>query len=194
MLFKETGLTRYGNNPIFSPANVPNSKAVFNCGQTMYKGKTILLVPIVPEMPDGTQMHVAESFDGIHFTMRDKPLIEKSRHPIFSKVDGNIIDPRVTYFEEDKCFYIMRPCNSAWGCCEILGKTTDFETYEDIEIVSLPHNRGASLFPEKINGKYARLDRPYSLIGDPHNSHQFGNIWISFSPDLIYWGEHRPLL
>lgn len=36
------------------------------------------------------------------------------------------------------------------------------------------------LFPEKLNGRFARLERPKT-----------GNsIWISYSDDLIYWGGH----
>ena len=31
----------------------------------------------------------------------------------------------------------------------MLGKTTDFQTYERIAIMTAPRNRGASLFPEK---------------------------------------------
>ncbi len=37
------------------------------------------------------------------------------------------------------------------------------------------------LFPEKINGLYARLDRP---IG-----RGIGCIWVSYSPDLKHWGK-----
>jgi predicted GH43/DUF377 family glycosyl hydrolase len=43
------------------------------------------------------------------------------------------------------------------------------------------------LFPEKINGLYARLDRPFE-------SGRGGNIWISFSPDLIHWGQSECLM
>jgi hypothetical protein len=40
------------------------------------------------------------------------------------------------------------------------------------------------LFPEKINGRYARLDRPHSEISP-------WSIWISYSPDLIHWGDAK---
>ena len=44
----------------------------------------------------------------------------------------------------------------------------------------------AYCFPQKINGKYAMLSRPSD------NSHTpFGDIYISYSPDMKYWGEHR---
>jgi len=61
-----------------------------------------------------------------------------------------------------------------------------------MEVISLPDNRVPCLFPERINGKYMRLDRPYRV--GPNNFHYMGNMWVSSSPDLIHWGCHRPLL
>jgi predicted GH43/DUF377 family glycosyl hydrolase len=43
------------------------------------------------------------------------------------------------------------------------------------------------LFPEKINGLYVRLDRPHSEISP-------WAIWISYSPDLRYWGDSKLVL
>jgi predicted GH43/DUF377 family glycosyl hydrolase len=44
------------------------------------------------------------------------------------------------------------------------------------------------IFPEKFDGRYARLDCSYSEIAP-------WSIWISYSPDLRYWGDfaaHHP--
>jgi beta-1,4-mannooligosaccharide/beta-1,4-mannosyl-N-acetylglucosamine phosphorylase len=194
MHFKEEGLFRYSGNPILSPKDFPHADALFNCGQTMYKGKTILLVSVLLKNKNITRMHVAESDDGINFTIRPEPFIEKSNLPHISPLDNHPIDPRVTYFPEEDVYYIMRPGNSDAGCVAFLGKTKDWQTYEDIDVISLPNNRVPCLFPEKINGMYARLDRPYVLVPDPHNENQRGYIWISYSPDLIHWGRHRVLL
>jgi len=194
MLREEFGLKRYEGNPIISPKDFPGASAVFNCGQTMYKGKTILLLAVKLRHVATPMMHVAESEDGIHFTIRKEPFITRSTKEHITHLDCWPIDPRVTYFEEDDVYYIMRPGNSDAGCVAFLGKTKDWETYEDIEVISLPNNRVPCLFPEKINGEYVRLDRPYSLINDPHNIPQSGYIWISYSKDLIYWGKHRLVL
>jgi predicted GH43/DUF377 family glycosyl hydrolase len=43
------------------------------------------------------------------------------------------------------------------------------------------------LFPEKIDGLYARLDRPFE-------SGPRGNIWISYSPDLVFWGKSECIM
>lgn len=194
MYLKEYGLKRYGNNPILTPKDFPKAAAVFNCGQTMYKGKTILLVAIMLTDSSMPRIHVAESEDGISFTIRKEPFITQSNLPNIKYLDNWVIDPRVTYFPEEDVYYIIRPGNSENGCVAILGKTKDFESYEDIDVISLPNNRVPCLFSEKIGGSYVRLDRPYSLVNDPHNNDQMGNIWISYSPDLIHWGRHKLLL
>ena len=194
MLLEDSGLHRHPANPLISPRDIPGCDAVFNCGQTMYKGKTILLVAVILKNHPTPRMHVAESEDGVHFTIRPEPFIIQSSNPKIRPYDQWPIDPRVTYFAEEDTYYIMRPGNSDAGCVAFLGKTRDWETYEDIAVISLPNNRVPCLFPEKINGYYCRLDRPYVLINDPHNQNQRGYIWISYSPDLIHWGQHQVLL
>jgi len=42
------------------------------------------------------------------------------------------------------------------------------------------------LFPRKINNKYVMLSRPSDNGHTP-----FGDIFLSQSPDMIHWGEHR---
>jgi predicted GH43/DUF377 family glycosyl hydrolase len=47
--------------------------------------------------------------------------------------------------------------------------------------------RNVVLFPEKISGKYVRLDRPHTEIMP-------WSIWISYSDDLIYCGNSKVLI
>ena len=188
-------LTRYKNNPIFSPADFPYCPAdqVFNPGQVMTPdGRTILILAVVPRNGGGPRCHVAESTDGIHFAIHEKPLFsrENSAYPEF---DTWPIDCRVTYFESENCYYILRPGNgNDNGPVTLLYRTNDFITVEPMGIISLPTNRVSCLFPEKINGEYARLDRPYNC-GAPYAS-SMANIWLSRSPDLIHWGQHELVL
>ena len=61
------------------------------------------------------------------------------------------------------------------------------ETYYIIyTAVSEPENKDGALFPRKIGGRYVRLDRP--MVGST------GNIWISYSDDLVNWGDSRVLM
>lgn len=187
MYIEEKGLHRYKNNPIIKPSDFPDAYATFNCGQVMYKGKTILLVAIQLKTEPVPRIHIAESTDGINFTIRKEPFITKSKHSDIASLDNWPIDPRVTYVPEDDMYYIIRPINSPWGCAAMIGCTKDFEKFEEMDIIALPHNRVPCLFGGKVNGQYVRLDRPYNM-GDE------GRIWISFSDDLIHWGKYRPLL
>jgi beta-1,4-mannooligosaccharide/beta-1,4-mannosyl-N-acetylglucosamine phosphorylase len=50
----------------------------------------------------------------------------------------------------------------------------------------LPLNRNGVLFPRKINDCYGLLSRPSD---NGHTS--FGDIFLSRSPDMIHWGQHR---
>ena len=83
----------------------------------------------------------------------------------------------------DGVFYV---CHAVWlgklGCSIAIARTRDFVHFEPLPSVSVPSNRNAVLFPEKINGLYARLERPQDIDGS-------GRMWVSYSPDLRYWGE-----
>jgi predicted GH43/DUF377 family glycosyl hydrolase len=189
-----TLLKRHPNNPLIQPKDIPwfNADAVFNPSQCIFQGKTLLLLSIThADKPfPNAQVHVAESEDGINFTIRKAPVFFPDPENEFGKYDLHPIDCRIT--QMGNTYYIIRPGNSDWGCIAFLYKTKDFQTFDPIDIIALPHNRVPCLFPEKINGEYVRIDRPYSL-GAPYDK-SFANMWISRSPDLIHWGAHRPLL
>ncbi len=192
MLRYNTIMKRHPANPIMLPKDFPYGPAdqVFNPGQCMYKGKTLLLISVKLANEPYAQAHVATSDDGIHFDIEEKPLFKVDKTQKFGELDTHPIDFRITQMGD--IYYIMRPGNSEWGCIAFLYKTMDFKTVEPIDIIALPHNRVPCLFPEKINGEYVRLDRPYS-VGAPYDK-SFAHMWISRSPDLIHWGQHRPLL
>ena len=50
----------------------------------------------------------------------------------------------------------------------------------------MPFNRNGVLFPRRSGGEYALLSRPSDSGHTP-----FGDIVLSWSPDLTYWGRHR---
>ncbi len=212
---------RYPKNPIFSKDNFPFPiKRVFNCGQTVYNGKILLLVPVVYDDPElkwfnCTAIHVATSEDGINFEVDREPLfrgefgkeqfreveINGARHIV--SWDAWVIDPRVTKI--DDTYYISRPAQlnmaGEGGPAAVLYKTKDFKSVEFVECIAQPSNRVPCLFPEKINGMYARIDRPYNhcWVYTNSGSHALDDatksgMWLSYSPDLVFWGKNRPLL
>jgi predicted GH43/DUF377 family glycosyl hydrolase len=187
-------IRRHPANPIISPADYPGVREVFNPSPVEYNGKIILLLSMIFKQNGyGGETRVAASEDGINFTIADKPFIELYKEPFpFNHYHKHVIDNRVTKI--DDTYYILTPVgNDTYSApATVLGKTKDFKTYEVIDIVTLPVNRGASLFPEKIGGMYCKLDRPGG--GKGANFPLGGDIWLTFSPNLIHWGQCRPVI
>lgn len=196
MHYNEFVLKRHPGNPIISPSDIPGSYAVFNPGQTLFDGKTLLLLPVAHNAMESGKYgqditaHVALSDDGVNFDINPEPLFMRTLEGHIGKVREQSIDFRIARIEGT--YYIIHPGCGPWGTMGILAKTEDFQSFENIDIVSLPDNRVPCLFPEKINGQYYRLDRPYRVA--PNDMHDFGHIWLSSSPDLIHWGRFRPML
>jgi len=186
--YYNTLLKRHEADPLIVPADFPHgpADAVFNCGQTMMGGTTILLTSVVFADGRPPNIYVARSEDGLDFTFDDEPLFERCELPGIRELDRHIIDPRVTKIGE--AYYIVRPTGSV--AVGLMYKTKDFKSVEFIDCIALAHNRVPCLFPEKIGGYYWKIDRP--SIGKPPDNQ--GDMWISRSPDLIHWGHYRPLL
>ncbi|NMA66027.1 MAG: glycosidase [Clostridiaceae bacterium] len=184
--------TRCEKNPILDVKDFPGVAQLYNPSPAIYKDETILLVSVVEHTAEGEgrdvgQTWVARSKDGVNFNLERKKFIQVPDVYPFN-LAYHFIDNRITKI--DDTYFIITPVKIKGFASPLglLGKTKDFESYEPIDFITLPRNRGASLFPEKINGKYYRLDRPN---GD--DAHE-GDIWLSSSPDLIHWGGHRPVL
>jgi beta-1,4-mannooligosaccharide/beta-1,4-mannosyl-N-acetylglucosamine phosphorylase len=195
-IYNEFILNRHQNNPIIKPADFPGSYAIFNPGQTKFNGKYLLLLPVAHNAGDKNKYgqditaHVALSTDGVHFEINPEPLFKRDTQAPFSTVRPQCIDFRITQI--DDMYYVVNPGCGPWGTMGILSRTRNWNDWENLDIISLPDNRMPCLFPEKINGKYYRLDRPYRVA--PNDHHDFGNMWLASSPDLLHWGSYRPLL
>ncbi len=183
-------LIRHPMNPLIKPADYAGVGQLFNPAPAMVGDRTVLLLSLRKfGAKFGGQSYVATSDDGVEFQLRDEPFIQLNhdQYP-YNVINHHVIDNRVTKI--DDTYYILTPVMSKTfdGPAAVLGKTKDFDEYELIDIVTQPRNRGASLFPEKIDGQYVKLDRPGGGTGC------YGTIWLSFSPDLIHWGRFRPVL
>jgi len=178
-------LQRHAQNPIITPGDMPvPCSSVFNCGATMFEGEVLLLLR-AEDMARDNEFYVARSEDGVNFRISDTPI----DYPLRDTEDRwleNRFDMRITPL--DGCYYVT---HASWlggyGSCIGLARTTDFQHFEPVGELSTPSNRNAALFPEKIGGRYARLERPQDIDGG-------GRIWISFSPDLLHWGQSRPVV
>jgi beta-1,4-mannooligosaccharide/beta-1,4-mannosyl-N-acetylglucosamine phosphorylase len=182
-------LKRAPENPIMSIRNYPEIAQLFNPAVVKHDGEFIMLVSVVLHASHGGEGHtrIARSHDGINFTLSEDIFIKVPDLFPYNEM-CHFIDNRITQLGDT--YYIVTPVcmKNSLSPVGLLGKTKDFSDYEVVDVITAPRNRGASLFPDMINGKYYKLDRPYDL------STSGGGIWISSSPDLVHWGCFRPLL
>lgn len=157
---------------------------VFNAGAVKMGDEYILLLRV--EGLNGVSfLALARSQDGFHFKVENEPVMTPSdEEPYKSYEELGIEDPRIT--EMGKWYYIFYTAYSRYGPRIGLARTRDFHDIERIGLVSQPANKDAVLFPKKFNGKYVRFDRPLT----PHAK----AIWISYSHDLLYWGDSKVVM
>ncbi len=174
-------VTRYPGNPILTKQDVPyDVHTVHNAGVAKYHSRYYMLFR--SHLATGRSViGLAESSDGYSFTVRPEPFIVPASEGIFQKYEAfGVEDPRISCI--DDAYYITYSAYSKYGVRIVLAKTVDFTSLERIALITEADYRNIVLFPEKINGRYVRLDRPHSEISP-------WAIWISYSPDLVYWGE-----
>jgi len=182
-------MKRHPINPILTRNDVPpippelvDVTSVFNPG-AIKDGDTYRLILRVQSRSRETFLVMAESTDGVSFKVENKIIhfkgIEKVKEKIF-----HIYDARITKLEGR--FYIMFAMDMQDGCQLGLGVTDDFKTFEFLGITSNEDIRNGVLFPEKINGKYYRMDRPNKAkhSGGPTSG---SVICLSESADLLNW-------
>ncbi len=177
---------KYEGNPILTRDDIPYpADCVYNSGAVKHGNKYILLLRVLL-LNGNSVIGLAESDDGIHFKVRPEPVLMPDESGPFALYENKgLEDPRVTYVAEDDTYYIFYSAYSTMGFRSGLAKTKDFENFEKIALTTTSDYRNTVLFPEKFNGRYARLVRP--------NVHPWG-IWIEFSPDLIHWGDAELLI
>lgn len=192
-------IKKFEGNPILTKDDVPyDASLVFNAGVAKLNGKYYMVFRNDYGMQEegypgwwsngGTALGVAECDDGKQWTVRPKPLYDSAN--IENPEIKRFYDPRLTIIENEIyiCFAVDTRHGIRGGIGKIIG---DFEGLEIISMTA-PDNRNMVLFPEKINGLYARLERPFPVYGRGRKD-RF-DVWISFSPDLKFWGETKLLL
>jgi predicted GH43/DUF377 family glycosyl hydrolase len=130
-----------------------------------------------------SHLRIARSKDGINFKIDEKPAMSSAN---LYEMYG-IEDPRITLIG-DTYFINYSSISSISGVTTCLASTKDWQTFNRHGVIFTPDNKDVAIFPEKINGKYYALNRPVSAEYD------FRDMWISESPDLVCWGNHRFLM
>jgi predicted GH43/DUF377 family glycosyl hydrolase len=179
---------RHANNPILTASDWPYpAHTVFNAGACQLGDETILLVR-VEDRRGHSHLTVARSNDGVS-NWRIDSLPSFAPDPInFAEEAWGIEDARVTWVEDRDAWIIAYTAYSQSGPLVSLAETKNFSTFSRIGPVMPPEDKDAAVFPRRFGNRYAMIHRPVSPGG-------FGaHIWLSYSPDLRHWGDHRVLL
>ena len=172
---------RYSKNPIIDRYHIPTSNSIFNSAVVPFEDG---FAGVFRCDNKAVQMNIFAGFskDGVNWEINHEPIKFEAGNTEMIESEYKY-DPRVTWIEDR---YWITWCNGYHGPTIGIAYTFDFKEFYQCENAFLPFNRNGVLFPEKINGKYAMLSRPSDNGHTP-----FGDIYISFSPDMKYWGEHR---
>ena len=175
---------RYDKNPVINRYDIPSSNSIFNSAVVPFKDG---FAGVFRCDNRRVQMNIFAGFsdDGLNWRINHEPIDFKPFGDHFVHSDYKY-DPRVTYIDGK---YWITWCNGYHGPTIGVGFTEDFQTFYQCENALLPFNRNGVLFPAKIGGKYALLSRPSDNGHTP-----FGDIFLSFSPDMKFWGEHRHVM
>lgn len=187
---------RHPSNPILTRADVPeiypellDATSVFNPGAVKFNDQYILLLRTQARSRE-TYIVVAESHDGVDFKVRDEIVHFKGMEKITDRI-YHIYDPRISCIEGR--YYVMFAMDMDAGCQLGMGVTDDFKDFEFLGIASNEDIRNGVLFPEKVNGKYLRMDRPNKARHDSGPT-SGTTIWLSESEDLLNWEPVAPLI
>jgi predicted GH43/DUF377 family glycosyl hydrolase len=180
---------RHPGNPILTARDWPYPvNSVFNAGAVRLEegGDTLLLVRC-EDHRGHSHLTAARSQDGTRGW-------EVDRAPTFaSDVRGHpeelwgVEDPRITWVPELRRYAVVYVAYGRGGPGVSLALTDDFRSFERMGMVLPPEDKDAALFPRRFRGRWAMIHRPVPVLGA-------AEMWISYSPDLTHWGDHRVLI
>lgn len=177
---------RYKKNPILTKHDVPYPvETVHNAGMVKHDGKYVMLFR--SHRRNGRSIiGMAESEDGFSFTVCPEPFLSPSTEGVFGEYEEfGVEDLRICALEGE--YLLTYSAYSRHGVRIALARTGDFKQVERIALISQPDMRNVVIFPQKFHGRYARLDRPHSEISA-------WSIHISYSPDLVHWGDSKVVM
>jgi predicted GH43/DUF377 family glycosyl hydrolase len=178
---------RYENNPVLTADNWPYTvNTVFNPGATLLADGVTLLLCRVEDYRGHSHLCAARSVDGFtNWQVDECPtmLPDIEGHP--EELWG-IEDPRITYIPELDKYAVVYTSYSRGGPGVSLALTEDFHTFDRCGVIMSPEDKDAAILPRRVNGQWALVHRPVGWLG--------AHMWISFSPDLRNWGDHKLML
>ncbi len=180
-------LQRLSDKPILEPKPHHNweAAAVFNTAAFFHNGLVHLIYRATDITSNGQQgkyinsLGYAVSADGIHFNRLENPILVND---VPQELRGPE-DPRIV--EMNGLFYMMYTGYGGRFDADYrisLATSQNLINWERQGVMLDEPNKDASLFPEKINGKYVMFHR------------RSPDIWIAYSDDLETWTDHQRVM
>ena len=184
--FNNPIIKRHPLNPILTKEDVLYPVAtVHNAGIVKHGNRYIMLFRS-HQFNGRSIIGKAESTDGFSFTVDPEPFLLPATDGVFAEYEAcGVEDLRICPLEGE--YLLAYSAYSRHGVRIGLAKTRDFKSIQRLSLITQADYRNVVIFPEKIGGRYVRLDRPHSEISP-------WSIWISYSPDLIHWGDSRVVM
>jgi beta-1,4-mannooligosaccharide/beta-1,4-mannosyl-N-acetylglucosamine phosphorylase len=172
---------RYSKNPLINWNPTRSTSRIYNSATLPYN-EGFVGVFRADHKNGRANIHFGTSKDALNWNIDDNviPWVNDNGKPA---PVSYAYDPRLVKI--DDTFYVTW-CDDLRGASIGMGMTKDFKKWVRLPNPLMPFNRNGVLFPRKINGKYLLLSRPSDSGHTP-----FGDIFLSESPDLIYWGRHK---
>lgn len=174
---------RWEGNPLIGLGDLDfKCSGIHNAGAVCFEGELLLLVTV--ESLSGQRcIHIARPTANGYYDVASGPFLSPAREQKYRQHESHgVLDGRVTLL--DGVHYIVYNTLGNHGYRLGLAKTEDFVSVERIGLISEPDTKAGALFPTRIKGRYARLERPRE--GD--------SIWVTYSDDLIYWGSSEVVI
>ena len=187
--------------PVVTAADLPYpSTLVFNAGVIKYRGEYVMVFrndygtdrdayENQKRRFAGTSVGIARSKNGVDgWRFEPLPLID-SNDPGKDPEIKRFYDPRIIQIEDR--LLLCLAMDTRHGIRGAIGELSpDLRSWKLLG-ASVPENRNMVLFPEKIGGEYVRLERPMPVYSRGRDRF---DIWLSRSPDLVYWGRSELVL
>ena len=213
-------IIRCSQNPVVTPGDEYwRSVVTFNPGAIYKDGKIYLYERAAGSLrPFRTHIGLLESTNGINFKqVHNHPIFGSE---MLGYPEGSIQDARVVEIEGNYYMsYAMQPYG--FDCYPTGKGVPDYDTSKYSNWKKRPYpmitqsgiaisknaidfthlcftsdesidDRDNTLFPEKINNKFALLRRPIEFVGKKHGTNRPG-IWLSYSHNLSEWSEPKLL-
>jgi len=187
---------RHPAGPILTRRDIPDLSplvrdvsSVFNPGAVKVDGRTLLLLRGQTRGRE-TVLLAAESEDGVSFTVQPRILSIEGLESLGIEI-FHAYDPRLTLLEGR--VYATFAADTPDGCRLGIARLHADRRLELVSFSRDVDSRNGVLFPEKVGGRYLRLERP-NLVRLDSGVRTGAEIRLAESDDLVDWRIGEPVL